>query len=178
MRSSRCNQLDSYLPKLAVLGERGALSVTWRPREAAGRTGKTHSGIHQIRRGRYIWARIRNGTLTKYAEYAMEQMRRYGIPASSHIGAEAYWKAATDKAVWQETRTTTFRYQGNPLVDCRGGSVPEPNIRTTSRMKSSGSVMTAWVFMRASLPLFERRTTRLPVAQVLPGRLRQGLGTK
>ena len=31
----------------------------------------------------------------KYAVFAMEQMRKYGIPASV-----TYWRAATDKAVW------------------------------------------------------------------------------
>lgn len=35
----------------------------------------------------------------QYADFAMEQMRKYGIPASVTL-AQGIWRAATDKAVW------------------------------------------------------------------------------
>lgn len=35
----------------------------------------------------------------QYADYAMAQMRRYGIPASVTL-AQAYWKVPTGRAVW------------------------------------------------------------------------------
>ena len=41
----------------------------------------------------------------QYAEFAMEQMRRYGIPASVTL-AQGILKAPTDKAVWRRTKTT------------------------------------------------------------------------
>lgn len=35
----------------------------------------------------------------QYADFAMEQMRKYGIPASVTL-AQGILRAATDKAVW------------------------------------------------------------------------------
>lgn len=40
----------------------------------------------------------------KYAEYAMEQMRRYGIPASVTL-AQGILESSNGKAVWRRTRT-------------------------------------------------------------------------
>ena len=36
----------------------------------------------------------------QYADYAMAQMRRYGIPASVTLAQGAYWKVPTGRAVW------------------------------------------------------------------------------
>lgn len=55
----------------------------------------------------------------QYADYAMAQMRRYGIPLPSHW-RKAYWKAATDRAVWQGTRTT-IRHQATSSWIAEGG---------------------------------------------------------
>ena len=71
----------------------------------------------------------------KYAEYAMEQMRRYGIPA----------------AVWRRTRTiilaSRLRLHGLPKEE---GMV---YILTISRMRSF-AVMTVWVIHTNTTPVF------------------------
>lgn len=53
----------------------------------------------------------------KYAEYAMEQMRRYGIPASVTL-AQGILESSNGKAVWRKTRTIILA-QGYACMDCR-----------------------------------------------------------
>ena len=57
----------------------------------------------------------------KYAEYAMEQMRRYGIPASVTLAQGILEKFQRTKPFGAERKTTIFGHQSYACMDCRGG---------------------------------------------------------
>ena len=86
----------------------------------------------------------------QYAEYAMEQMRRYGIPASVTL-AQGILESSNGQSRLAGTRTTISASRRHP----RG--LPEAaNTESTpmiSRMKSS-AVMTAWVIHTSITPAF------------------------
>ena len=85
----------------------------------------------------------------KYAEYAMEQMRRYGIPASVTL-AQGILKGQRASR-WRRTRTiilaSRLRLHGLPKEE---GMV---YILTISRMRSF-AVMTVWVIHTNTTPVF------------------------
>ena len=54
----------------------------------------------------------------KYAEYAMEQMRRYGIPASVTLAQGILGKFQRAKPFGAE-REQSFWHQGYACMDCR-----------------------------------------------------------
>lgn len=86
----------------------------------------------------------------KYAEYAMEQMRRYGIPASVTL-AQGILESSNGQSRLRRTRTiilaSRLRLHGLPKEE---GMV---YILTISRMRSF-AVMTVWVIHTNTTPVF------------------------
>ncbi len=86
----------------------------------------------------------------KYAEYAMEQMRRYGIPASVTL-AQGILESSNGQSRLAQTRTiilaSRLRLHGLPKEE---GMV---YILTISRMRSF-AVMTVWVIHTNTTPVF------------------------
>lgn len=86
----------------------------------------------------------------KYAEYAMEQMRRYGIPASVTLAQGIIGKFQRTKPFGAERKTTILasrRLHGLPKEEGMA------YILTISRMRSF-AVMTAWVIHTNTTPVF------------------------
>lgn len=109
----------------------------------------------------------------KYAEYAMEQMRRYGIPASVTL-AQGILESSNGQSRLAQTRTiilaSRLRLHGLPKEE---GMV---YILTISRMRSF-AVMTVWVIHTNTTPVFKRKQPLCPMFCTFARRL-QGLDTK
>lgn len=86
----------------------------------------------------------------QYAEYAMEQMRRYGIPASVTL-AQGILESSNGQSRLARNENNHFGIKATPR-GLPGAAGTEP-IRTTSRMKSSAA-MTAWVIHTSITPAF------------------------
>lgn len=54
----------------------------------------------------------------KYAEYAMEQMRRYGIPASVTL-AQGILESSNGQSRLAQNENNQFWHQGYACMDCR-----------------------------------------------------------
>ena len=54
----------------------------------------------------------------KYAEYAMEQMRRYGIPASVTL-AQGILESSNGQSRLAQNEKQPFWHQGYACMDCR-----------------------------------------------------------
>ena len=78
----------------------------------------------------------------KYAEYAMEQMRRYGIPASVTLA-----QGILESSNGQSILASRLRLHGLPKEEGMA------YILTISRMRSF-AVMTAWVIHTNTTPVF------------------------
>ena len=79
----------------------------------------------------------------QYAEYAMEQMRRYGIPASVTL-AQGILESSNGQSRLARNENNHFGIKATPSWIAGGG---------TSRMKST-VVMTAWVIHTSITPAF------------------------
>lgn len=109
----------------------------------------------------------------QYADYAMAQMRRYGIPASVTL-AQGILESSNGQSRLARNENNHFGIKATPSWIAGGGKY---GIYTMiSRMKSSAA-MTAWVIHTSITPAFEGEQPLCRLLQTLPGRL-QGLGTK
>lgn len=86
----------------------------------------------------------------QYAEYAMEQMRRYGIPASVTL-AQGILESSNGQSRLARNENNHFGIRQPPRGLPEAASMV--SIPMTSRMKSS-VVMTAWVIHTSITPAF------------------------
>ena len=86
----------------------------------------------------------------KYAEYAMEQMRRYGIPASVTL-AQGILESSNGQSRLAQNENNHFGIKATPAWIAEGGGMAY--ILTISRMRSF-AVMTAWVIHTNTTPVF------------------------
>lgn len=87
----------------------------------------------------------------KYAEYAMEQMRRYGIPASVTL-AQGILESSNGQSRLAQNENNHFGIKATPAWIAEGGRYGI-YILTISRMRSF-AVMTVWVIHTNTTPVF------------------------
>lgn len=86
----------------------------------------------------------------KYAEYAMEQMRRYGIPASVTL-AQGILESSNGQSRLAQNENNHFGIKATPAWIAEGGRYGY--ILTISRMRSF-AVMTVWGIHTNTTPVF------------------------
>ena len=104
----------------------------------------------------------------------MEQMRRYGIPASVTL-AQGILESSNGQSRLARNENNHFGIKATPSWIAGGGKY---GIYTDDKPNEKFcSYMTAWVIHTSITPAFEGEQPLCRLLQTLPGRL-QGLGTK
>lgn len=109
----------------------------------------------------------------KYAEYAMEQMRRYGIPASVTL-AQGILESSNGQSRLAQNENNHFGIKATPAWIAEGGRY---GIYTDDKPNEKFAVMTVWVIHTNTTPVFKRKQPLCPMFCTFARRL-QGLDTK